>query len=112
MGKKTSIGLCGPHWEKLRVAIRTANLDQFTAKSGKEVVEKLKAGTFEPLIGAHNAIIANYLSVCDQTNQAPAGCPICYASAREMPEDYWIDNSVIDQLSYAYEKGFLKKPGG
>lgn len=62
---------CQTHWDALRSAIRDRGLYDLVAKSGEAIVnkmaEELKAGaatatTFDPLMGAHNAILSRTMT--------------------------------------------------
>jgi hypothetical protein len=86
---------CTRHWEALRTAIKDRGLDGLVAKSGEEVVKRLSKelddgeshkSTFEPLMGAHNAIVMRALDIVGlnlmaRNDDGSDRCPICYLQA-------------------------------
>jgi len=86
---------CMKHWDALKEAIRARGLDGLSAKTGETVVakqvEELKAGessktTFDPLMGAHNAIVVRALDIVGLDlltggEGETEKCPICYLQA-------------------------------
>ena len=82
---------CDTHWEEIRHEIETRGLNQFIAKSGEEAlartVAELKDGyskaTFEPLMYAHNAIVANAMEIfgmeiMEDNADGSSRCPLCH----------------------------------
>src|SRR5207249_3916186 len=82
---------CERHWSALRTAIDVRGLTPYVAKGGadaagrmrSETGDKLTADNFEPLMGAHNAILRHALDAAGLTIMAPNEdgsdrCPICY----------------------------------
>lgn len=52
---------CQAHWDLLRTKIDEAGLSAFIADGGEAVAKRMVDGGFEPLLGAHNAIMSNAL---------------------------------------------------
>lgn len=112
---------CQPHWEALRAAIRARGLDHFVAPGGAAMVDRVTSGDFEPLLGAHNAIVQNAVSfagleVMDANDDGSERCPLCFLVARcgctakqPGPCDFerWVDRAADDQLAAAKERGLL-----
>jgi hypothetical protein len=86
------VKFCATHWSALRQAIHDRGLSDLVSKSTEEVmgrtVEELKAGetsktTFDPLMGAHNAIVSRALDIAGLSLMAPnedgsQRCPLCW----------------------------------
>lgn len=110
--------MCSEHWASLKAAIDARGLTQFVAKSGEEAVSRLvsddmRAG-FDPLMGAHNALIANLLLDRGLALMAEDGCPLCVAIAScgcgegdACSYRTWIGRAVDDQCSAARRLGLL-----
>jgi hypothetical protein len=118
---------CQPHWESLREAIRERGLYRFVAKSGPEVMGKMvadhgEAENFEPLMGAHNAILSQIMRIggIDVMMDNPDGterCPICYANAKHKEfctdpvctysYDHFIERAADDALAEATRRGLV-----
>lgn len=117
---------CIEHWSKLRAALTSRGLDRFIAKDGEEAARRLgraksEADSFEPLMGAHNAIVANALDslglgllmadengndrcpICSMQSQCKCGKPDC----REAYER-WIEHAANDQLENGKRLGFVE----
>lgn len=78
---------CTPHWDALRTAIKDRGLEVLVAESGPEVVGKMKrqltdktvtVDSFDPLMGAHNAIVTNALQLTGIAVLQQDGCPLCW----------------------------------
>ncbi len=127
---------CQPHWDALRAEIDRVGLGGFVAKDGREAMQKTVrsleqakegaaagAAQFEPLMGAHWAIVGNAmdfvgLALMVQNEDGSDRCPICYLTADhkancKQPEckietfDHWIGHAVTDQVARAKELGLL-----
>lgn len=118
---------CGDHWAKLKAALHARGLEQFMAKSSAELGERMTteleggdpAKSFEPLMGAHNAILANALRVAGLDLMAPKEdggewCPICYlltckCGDPECPKRFegWIEKAADDALAVAKSLGLV-----
>lgn len=85
---------CENHWAELRQAIADRGLAKFTSPDGAEAARRLVAGAsgsdarsaFDPLMGAHNAIVANALEWSGLTLMLPNDdgserCPLCFLIA-------------------------------
>ena len=121
---------CGRHWEALREAIRARGLFGLVATSGEQVVammtkelgdgESTKA-TFDPLMGAHNAIVSNVMGVVGiavmmQNEDGSDRCPLCFIQSehdahckltRCEPYDTWINRAADDMRAKAVDLGLL-----
>jgi len=86
---------CTKHWSGLKDAIRERGLQQLVASSSEEgfakQVEQLESSTvtrttFDPLMGAHYAILGRALEVAGlslmlQNEDGSDRCPLCYLQA-------------------------------
>jgi len=113
---------CSTHWAKLRDAIAERGLSSLIADSGQDVATKLRReaeegmtiDTFEPLMGAHNAIVRNTLgvtgiSVMHPNEDGSDRCPLCYLTAEHERHctdptctadfETWIGRAADDQLN-------------
>lgn len=110
--------MCPECWASLKAAIDARGLTQFATKSGEEAVARLvssdpRAG-FDPLMGAHNALVANLLSARGLALMAEEGCPLCTVIAScECGEGdacsyrTWISRAADDQRDAARALGLL-----
>jgi hypothetical protein len=109
---------CQAHWEALRAAIRERGLERFVARDGEDLAAKGRAAGFEPLIGAHNAIVQNAIGVAGLAILDGAeSCPLCFLIAgcgcktkgNQGPCDFtrWVDRAAADQLAEAKDRGLL-----
>lgn len=112
---------CMPHWNALREAIEKRGLTSLISESGAQAAAKFAreadtgkstVDTYDPLMGAHWAIINNLVTSYGPGIFLIDGCPMCHAN--EMHEKYcttpncpidkvkgydkWIDNAADDQL--------------
>lgn len=111
---------CADHWQGLRAAITARGLDELVAGDGARVARRMKAeledgpslANFDPLMGAHNAILNNALgnmprgaamAMLSAPDDAPSeACPLCVLNANSpgQPEpnsfDVWIDRAADD----------------
>lgn len=113
---------CGPHWERLKRALADRGLAPFIATTSADLGRRLQADleggaapavTFEPLMGAHNAILENTLRVAGLEPMAPKAdggewCPVCYLMTcqcgdPECPKRFegWIERAADDMLAEA-----------
>lgn len=82
---------CESHWDELREKIRERGLYGLVATSGEQaaaqMVSQVQDGAskanFDPLMGAHNAIVSNALYVAGlplmmQNDDGSDRCPLCY----------------------------------
>lgn len=110
--------MCQPHWEKLKDAIKARGLYRFTAADGATLVEQVTRpdarASFEPLMGAHLAILQNALAV-NLSAVLGEGCPLCFLiencacgkpDCRAKLED-WPNRAAEDQLERARALGIL-----
>ena len=89
--------MCEDHWQKLRDAVDATGLGTLVSEGGQEAMMKMVAGlqegpsidNFDPLMQAHNAIMANTMTICQERGgQASVAelmgaygddwCPLCY----------------------------------
>lgn len=111
--------MCDEHWAALRAAIVDRGLGAFVAKSGEAVVDRLVADGFEPLMGAHNAIVSNGLNAAGLELMRPNDdgserCPLCFliaacpcARGAACPYRTWITRAADDQLAEAKRLGLV-----
>lgn len=120
---------CLDHWAKLRTAIDKRGLSSLVATSGeqaaaqltKEIEEGPSEKTFDPLMGAHNAIISRALGLVGlalmQANEDGSDrCPICFLQAEHdahctKPDcakfETWIDSVSDFMRTEAIRLGLL-----
>lgn len=124
----TSMKFCMPHWNSLRQAIEDRGLGNLVAKGGEALTNKIQAeidagdvtqGSFDPLLGAHNAIIGNLLSVVGvdllyNNEDGSDRCPLCYAvdncacgKGEACEFRTWINHAADDALAQAKELGLI-----
>ena len=119
---------CQDHWDRLRAAIDERGLSDLVAKGGERAVINLKSEledgpsivNFDPLMGAHWAIVNNAMNVLGLAVMAPAEngdgqCPLCLLNAWHedvcadpactLPKvngyDGWIDRAADDMRAEA-----------
>jgi hypothetical protein len=113
--------MCQEHWEALKLAIEERGMDHLIAKDGaraaQNLAQELEGGrtiaNFDPLMGAHNAILGNALGFGGLAVMAPNDdgserCPLCFLNLmhREHCEqpgcdfmfDGWINRAADDEL--------------
>jgi hypothetical protein len=125
------VKFCQPHWEKLRQAIKDRGLWSFVATSGENAAAKLVASTnqgtrasnFDPLMSAHNAIVANVMdntpvgmALFSPNEDGSERCPICFVQADHdanctltgcVPFETWIDRAADDARDDAKGLGLM-----
>jgi hypothetical protein len=112
--------MCDAHWQQLKTAIEDRGLGKFIAKNGEAAVAKLTSETmneqeaFEPLIGAHNAILMNALEAVGFQLFASDGCPLCTVissctcgQGEQCPFRSWINLAADDALAVAKQLGLM-----
>lgn len=126
---------CDTHWTMLKAKVDEYGLTQFIAKSGEEAHAKLASqlsaeggtrDTFDPLLGAHNAIISVAINqtglellvvnIVDGVEQHH--CPLCYLNQKhtvhctepdcKFSYDVWIDHAVKDMVEEAKKLGLVQ----
>lgn len=114
---------CQPHWDKLKTALVERGLEPLMVKTSEAMHRRMQvelrgdahpADMFEPLMGAHNAILANALSAGGLALMAPKDdgsdwCPICFLKTCECgdpacPERFesWVEKAADEQLAQAH----------
>jgi hypothetical protein len=108
---------CPAHWETLRAAIKDRGLSALVAESGQQAVSNFASeidhgptvDNFDPLMGAHWAIIGN-LSTNNPAILFADDCPLCYANRAHFEGcsdptctdaayyDPWIQRAADDQV--------------
>jgi hypothetical protein len=78
------------HWNRLRAAIADRGLSALVSETGQAAVANLKSeivdgpsiDNFDPLMGAHNAILGNAIQITGPVLLMASGddepCPLCY----------------------------------
>ena len=119
---------CQDHWDRLRAAIAARGLSDLVAKGGERAVRNLKSEledgpsfvNFDPLMGAHWAIVNNSMDVLGLAVMAPDEdgndrCPLCLLNEWHevacadptcpLPKvngyDGWIDRAADDMRAKA-----------
>lgn len=118
--------MCKDHWERLKQAIDDRGLSGFISSDGGAAVksmvsqadEGITVDNFDPLMGAHNAILMTTIEVVGLAVMATDGpddghwCPLCYLNQaheksctdpacvldKENGYDLLIDKAADDQL--------------
>ena len=118
---------CEAHWDRLREAIKVRGLEGLVSKDGQEAAAKmvveLEEGssktTFDPLLGAHNAILSNTLRIAGLVilgadEKGEHYCPICYLTQNcacglgEKCDFFgWIDRAADDVRDHAVSLGLV-----
>ena len=126
---------CQPHWEKLREAIRVRGLYGLVAKSGEEAMartvaeletasagEAQRPSTFDPLMGAHWAIVNNVgdrvgiLTLMAPNEDGSERCPLCYIQTEHDKAchdpscgsfDRWVEYAADGALAEATKLGLV-----
>ncbi|HEY5201629.1 MAG TPA: hypothetical protein VIJ31_12065 [Acidothermaceae bacterium] len=118
---------CQPHWDALRAEIADRGLGQFVASGGHDAARRMKAelmeasaaSNFEPLMGAHWAILKNLTASRGFAIMLIDGCPLCAANEQHLAEctdaecgqpayyDKWLGRAADDQLQIARDMGLL-----
>lgn len=143
------MNLCQDHWDRLKAMIEARGLMRFVPSSGAEAhrrmvgqIESSQRGeaevtrsTFDPLLGASNALLANCMEaapnplalLCVEEGSERPPCPLCFcnkgrhgaaqqakAAGEEWAEpdneaffDVWMERAVQDQVNRAIELGLL-----
>lgn len=115
--------MCADHWAALRGAIEARGLAELVAATGEEAARRMQAeahegrtiDNFDPLMGAHMAILTNALSARGVDIMLPnedgtERCPLCFltldhAAGCRDPDcrvgsfDKWIERAADDQLA-------------
>ena len=121
---------CERHWGMLHKEVEDKGLTQFVAPTGEEAFKRMTAdldnkeftrSTFDPLMGAHNAIMSNVLGavglgIFNETEDLQH-CPLCFAQTEHDDNcqmsgcnqnfDNWIKKAVEDQMEIAKSLGLL-----
>lgn len=96
---------CQPHWDRLRAAIETRGLMPLVARDGREAIARLKdeiegsadKATFDPLMAAHNMILARCTELLGLYLYSGDYCPVCEICKpgtypEPAPESRWKSN--------------------
>lgn len=114
-----------PHWNALRQEVDRRGLSALIPESGEQAAKQMVDGhehgttidNFDPLMGCHNAILANAMGVLGveilnvgpndehlcplcELNRLHEGCEdtTCWAYGREDPYNEWIKRAVDDAV--------------
>lgn len=120
---------CMDHWNALKAAVEARGLGHLIARSGDAVAGRVSTEatqgpskeTFEPLLGAHNAILSNALRIAGLAVMMPnedgsERCPLCFLITNcGCPEKgtpqcafaKWIDHAADDMVTAAKELGAI-----
>jgi hypothetical protein len=128
-GKQFAVKFCEDHWALLRKAIDDRGLGGFVADSGEqlgkmmvsEATEGRTVDNFDPLMGAHNAIMSNALdlvgiALCAPNEDGSERCPLCFLTETHKANcddpdctvesfDHWIDKAADDMQAASEELG-------
>jgi hypothetical protein len=121
--------MCDTHWQELRKAIADRGLESFVATNSENAAAKLEAqwkdgeakGNFDPLMGAHNAILTNALElaglyVLEPNDDGSERCPLCFleegcrakhTEAEPCQYKSWPGRAADDMRSIAVRLGLL-----
>lgn len=106
---------CTAHWESLKENIKARGLWEFVSKDGEEAGKKMlakqeandkdeppTAASFDPLLLAHNNIIAAFVRDIGLDAFAGEKCPICeIEKSRAGLGKGWLDGASDDMLNIA-----------
>lgn len=107
---------CQTHWDELREEVKKNGLEEYVAKTGEKLVDKLKdeseqggsLETFDPLMGAYMSVMAQYANNVGIAGFLGDLCPFCECDkARAGLARNWIEGSVADQLRRAKDLGLV-----
>jgi hypothetical protein len=117
------VKFCQDHWEKLRAAIEKRGLSALVADSGEKAAANMASSleqgqnidNFDPLMGAHNAIVSNVMNVVGLAIMQPNPdgtdrCPLCFINSEHKEHckdpvckvtDYedWIDKAADEMVA-------------
>src|ERR1044071_1245799 len=84
--RRRDVRMCQSHWDKLREALKVRGLDGMVANDGAPPARDLAEGRPDPLMSAHNAIVANamtraWLAIMSNIDDGSERCPICFLMA-------------------------------
>jgi len=124
---------CMIHWDRLKTEIQNLGMEPLMAKTGEDVmakmVQEVEVGqttktTFDPLMGAHNAILSRALDIAGlnlmmQNEDGTDRCPLCYLqqqhdlSCKEEGCTHsfepWIGFAAKDMLAEAKSLGLMSE---
>lgn len=121
---------CTRHWSDLKAAIESRGLGKFIAQKGEAVVDRMvsqlengpSTENFEPLMGAHNAIVARALEIGGIELMMPneddsERCPLCFLQAGHDAQckeegckhsfEPWIGYAADEALAEATRRGLV-----
>lgn len=110
---------CADHWADLKAKVDAAGLSAFISNGGEEAVRRMTEDDFDPLMGAHNAIVGNAISTAGLAIMMPNEdgsdrCPLCFLITRcgcgsgdACPYRTWPDRAVADQIEEAKRRGLV-----
>jgi hypothetical protein len=88
--RRQAVKMCQEHWDELKRLIDERGLRKFVAKDGEEAAKRMvrdinlgdELASYEPLLGAHNALITHCLATAGLRLLAPdekgqEQCPLC-----------------------------------
>lgn len=120
---------CMDHWTALRAAIEARGLSALVADTSEEVASKMVSETtsgpsidnFDPLMGAHMAIVSNAIGLAGLAVMMPNEdgsdrCPLCFLTKSHAEGctdpnctvttyDHWIDRAADDALAEWKRRG-------
>ena len=131
-----SLKFCQPHWNKLRTAIDARGLSGLVAQGGENAVarqfdqlqrsqnaeEAVTKTNFDPLMGAHWAIVNNAMNLVGLSLMLPnedgsERCPLCFIQGEHDANctkdgctykyDTWIEFAARDMLEEAKRLGLV-----
>jgi hypothetical protein len=110
---------CSAHWDDLRSKIEAAGLSSFISSGGEEAAKRMVENGFDPLMGAHNAIVGNAMDAAGFAIMMPNDdgidrCPLCFliggcgcGKGEGCPYRTWPDRAVADQIEEAKRRGLI-----
>lgn len=120
-------GFCADHWAALRGAVEKEGLTHLVPTNGVtaalQLAAEVEAGestpaSFDPLMGAHWAIVANVSELLRVPVILMDGCPLCIANTAhkedcdiegcEFTFDDWVDRAADDQHAKARDLGLIE----
>lgn len=112
--------MCQDHWDRLKAKVEAAGLSALNSTTGEDAMARMTdqittgdetIDNFDPLMGAHNSILANMIDQFGAAVILYDGCPLCAANEGHNkgctdgtctlgadPYDQWLDFAVRDQV--------------
>lgn len=113
------VKFCAEHWADLKAKVDAAGLSSFISNGGEEAAKRMVENGFDPLMGAHNALVSNAMSTAGLAIMMPNDdgtdrCPLCFlingcpcAEGEACSYRTWMDRAVAEQADEARRRGLI-----